>query len=530
MNHSALVTLFLEALNSKGGLLSVIGKNDEAMSCFNESLRYADNVIERATAKTSIANILQQQGKFDAALEAIEEGKNLLRGFKGTSGRTAGKSLAHAALLGKECWIFRMKGDMDRALNAVNSAMEVLGSIRVDTGTAAEIEALKAELNNDLAAVLYVKSDFSAALEIWKKNLCYYEEISDIPGVITASANTGNVYWQQGALDAAKDAFSKALSAAVKIGIKRHVGALANNLGLVHHELGEDDTAMIFYRKYLAISIEMGDKTGEGRAWSNIGIIYKNRGKYAEALACHEKQLSLSESSGDRSGISMSTGNIAMIHLNRGDLTKAENMYRRYLKINRAIGYKRGMGIAHLNLGAVHIKRRRYGVAEKAMREALRIFEAIGDRYFMGEAKIGFAEIYLGYAGSGFLGKAREFAEGALDEARKIKNLSLEAEACCILGTCGSRALNLLSEKEFRGKDILASSIKAAEHFKRSLALFKTLKRLRNEADALIEYGNFLKRLAALGIRIPGKNETGISCLERAKRIYRSLAIPFPKI
>ena len=325
---------------------------------------------------------------------------------------------------------------------------------------------------NDLATSFAVKSEFDSSLTFFNQAKAEAKGLSNQKLKAMVQNNIGLVYWNQGKLDAAVEAYDLALIEYGQLTSKTiDMANVYNNLGLIHNDRGDFDEAVKSFRSAISIFDSLNSKSrGVANTYNNIGRIYKSRGNLPFALEYYLKALKILEDIDDKSdayaNVLTNIGNIyngldqnekalefyekskaalestsnksnafANVLNNIGDIYKKKKQYdSAYFYFNDALEMQKmlgeesiGMSESYRNIGSVKVAQDKFEEAEDFFEKALSIQRKLGD-------KEGIA-VSLQYLGSLAIEKkqltsAIKKCKESLEIASKIGLIKTEREAC----------------------------------------------------------------------------------------------------
>jgi len=254
-------------------------------------------------------------------------------------------------------------------------------------------EALPPQEKYLIAANHYrVVNDTDKAIE------AYENLVNASPTSVTTQFDLGSLYEQSGALEKARDHYTKV----VELDPKFVEGRLAR--GRVDIKMGNPQASLDQLNTALTLAIQLNQEEARGNILQAIGIAYKLLDKPNEALGFYQQSLEIKKRLGNKRGMAGSFGEIGQIQARLGKSREAEQSYRDALALQREIGDKSGTSISLISLAVLFNETLgRPDDALPLLREALQIRRDSGDR--PGEALV------LNNIGNAYLMKG-EFSEG----------------------------------------------------------------------------------------------------------------------
>lgn len=238
---------------------------------------------------------------------------------------------------------------------------------------------------------------------------------------------------------------------------RRHFRRALLLRGAAHFEQGELDDARQAFTRAMEQGREEGDDAVVARAMNNLGAIANIEGKWAEAMALYNLAVSVHQRLGNRLGLAEAFHNMAITYRDLGRLEEADELEQRSVAQARESGEPRMEAHARLGRAEIALRRGDPSWAEASARRVAQDFAAAGDRVRRADA------LRLAGVACMRLGK-REEASALLDEA---------LEQTRALGAMLNAAETLRARAELRlaDGDLVATRADAAE----ALALFQQL-------------------------------------------------------
>ncbi|MEQ8625231.1 MAG: tetratricopeptide repeat protein [Vicingaceae bacterium] len=325
---------------------------------------------------------------------------------------------------------------------------------------------------NDLATSFAVKGEFDSSLVYFNKAKDEAKNLDNRKLKAMVQNNIGLVYWNQGKLDLAVDAYDLALIEYSNLTKKTvDIANIYNNLGLIHNDRGDFDQAIESFRNAITIFDSLETKSrGVANTYNNIGRIYKSKGNLPFALDHYLKALKLLEDIEDESdayanvltnigniynsldqnekaleyyeqskaaleltsnksnALANVRNNIGDIYKKKGDFHNALANFNAALAIQEELGEQTvGMSESLRNIGKIKVEQRKFDEGEFFFKKSISIQRALGDKegiarslQFLGALEIEKKQL------SSAIKKCKE----SLEIASKLGLLQIEREAC----------------------------------------------------------------------------------------------------
>ncbi|TFG06502.1 tetratricopeptide repeat protein, partial [Candidatus Thorarchaeota archaeon] len=223
---------------------------------------------------------------------------------------------------------------------------------------------------------------------------------------VEALVHLGEILWQRGKYEEARDILKKAQELGEKRGYVSLSARAQRLTGNTLIDQGFGQLAERAYRTALEMFESVDDARGIARAYNNLGIISVDKGNFVDALRYYEQSLNMHRELGDEVGTGMCLNNIGEIHRFKGEYELAEGLYQESLVGDTERGDRYGQAICWGNLGAVSYGRKEYSKAEERVQRAVQIFNRLGTRDL----------VYVEIRGLlvGIMAATKRFAEGQI--------------------------------------------------------------------------------------------------------------------
>ncbi len=325
--------------------------------------------------------------------------------------------------------VLKTQNEDTNKVNALNTLAYSFHNINPDTTILLAHQALalaekldwvdgKITAYNYLGVGLYIKGDYSRALDYFLKAMQMMPLSGNKQVMSSIAGNIGNIYENQGDYPKALDYFLKTLSINEELGnstnpkvalIGKKLQALVlGNIGNVYKNEGDYTKALDFYFKGLKIKEELGIIQGQGNSLANIGSIYEGQGNYAEALDYYMRGLKLAREAGNKESEAGILSNIGLAFTDHADSLTGKNAFARQdslynkaleyelnaLKIFKEMGDKQGEAFNLGSIGSLYSKTRKFKEAEFYLLSAIRLDSNIGTLNDLGLCEGLISELY----------------------------------------------------------------------------------------------------------------------------------------
>ncbi len=320
----------LRALHHFGDVLQVLGRNDEALDCFNEMLARAFR--------------LNLRGKGGAA--------------HGRIGR-----------------LFRDTGRLEEAKVHLEAALGLFEDADDERGIASTVD--------DLGKLYWLRGDYQKALTYTQRALALRRKLGDRRSIALSLNNLGLVYQDSGQFKLALDSFEQALRIRREIGDLVGISISLNNLGTVAQDQRDDDRALSLFVEAYEVAKETGDRNRLALVLTNLGETYNRLGDPSKAIHYLKQAEEIAGQLGDKLGLAEAVRGLGKAYLAQREYTRARECTARAVEIFREVQSKVQLGVALRSLGEVMAAGSAGGegllTARGHLLQSIWIFEEIGN-------------------------------------------------------------------------------------------------------------------------------------------------------
>ena len=278
--------------------------------------------------------------------------------------------------------------------------------------------------------------------------------LQDRAGEAGTLGNLGETYAKLGRNEDAVRAFEQALPLSRELNDRQSEGAALSNLGAVYLRLSRYDDALHIFQQALPISRELNDRTGETNVLFNIGNAYLRLNRNQDALQTFEQILPIYRAAQDKEREAGALNSIGYAYLNLRRNQEAVDVFEQALSRVRALKDRQREATMLCNIGAAYLGLGRTQQALDYLEQALPIQREISDPE--GESatlnQIGGAYIDLGRPQDALLQlqralpleratKNRQGQANTLDHVMRVQQTLDQPRAAII---AGKQAVNLL--------------------------------------------------------------------------------------
>jgi tetratricopeptide (TPR) repeat protein len=224
---------------------------------------YLNADFDLALACILLARVLKRAGESDKALPLLDEAR---KGFEAVAKKRADERAERmiAVCLSEQGDCLRYLGRLDEAAASYEESIR-----RAEQRSDGRSVAVG---KGQLATVRLHQRRYSEALGAYAEARERFMQLDELGSIGAIWHQTGVVYGEAGQLEAAEDAYRKALAIEVRLGnVTGQARTLAQLGNLYSRALGCPEEAAAFYRQAADKYVEIGDAAKEGFVRSNLG-------------------------------------------------------------------------------------------------------------------------------------------------------------------------------------------------------------------------------------------------------------------
>lgn len=350
------------------------GEYGQAGANFAEALtlyREAGEKSGEIDALLGIGELKVSQGRFEEGLAHYREAERLATE---TNNRT-GIGSALSAIAG----VHLLLGEFEQGLEADRRSLAISREVDNPWGVASAYIGL-GNMSNAMG-------DFRQAVEFYSLADSVYRRLGDTPARSTPMNNMGTVYFFQGDYERALDRFNGVLQILRGAGQEDESLAIAvSNIGEVYYEQGRLDDA----REWLLQALEIEEKIGARRMIASTTTILARTelrgGNLKEAEKWGARALALTEEIGEQEQLAEIRGVMGELAMQRKMLPEAEAFLKGAVEVSGRIGSTRYLWRPLYFLGILQRDRGDRAGAVASLERSVETIEKLRDKVAGGEA------------------------------------------------------------------------------------------------------------------------------------------------
>ena len=301
-----------------------------------------------------------------------------------------------------------------------------------------------------------IKGEVDLAMVQFKKSHGLFTDLNNFRGIARSLLSIGEVYYNWGQYDQAKQYFLDAEEISLKHDCKKELVRAMNYIGKYYHSKGNLQRSFEYYNKSLKLALELKDTVGiislnnkmgkhyktigeypkalecfltseelvrkannkieEASTYNHLGNIYHSFEDYSKAIYFHKLALATREKMGYKEGVAKSLKNLGEVYSDINELDSALVCFEQSCELCNDVGYAKGLIKNIHSQGIVYSKQKKYDLAIDKFSEALETCEQLG--YGIGEIRA-LTELANTYKQMGDFERAVKYANVGLDISDK---------------------------------------------------------------------------------------------------------------
>ena len=263
-----------------------------------------------------------------------------------------------------------LKNNIEKDTNRVNALCDIsftYYSINPKKGVETGVEALKlaeqlkfisgqAKANRFIGVNYYGLSDYTGAIQYYKKALDAETKLLNKKGMGSNMMNIGLIYTSQSDYGKALDYYFNSLRLFEQIDFQKGLSACYGNIVLVYMQTGANDKALEFAFKALEIDKALGNEGGQARHLGNIGVLYTQKKELDKAMQYLNESLTKYKLVDDQRGVANIIGNIAGSYIKKKEFDTAIKYIQESISSYEKLNSKKDVAANTLNLSNAYIE------------------------------------------------------------------------------------------------------------------------------------------------------------------------------
>jgi tetratricopeptide (TPR) repeat protein/pimeloyl-ACP methyl ester carboxylesterase len=238
-----------------------------------------------------------------------------------------------------------------------------------------------------LAEIQDIRSEYPAALNLFRESLQAFETVQNYEGLATCRWRVGRVRNALGDLSTALEDFRVCIEICDQQKMTRPKTAALLDQAWTLGQQGDRDRALALMEPSLELAAKSGDFRTQASASRQIGwILWDYRRETEKSRECYRQSLEIATSHGLLKELGAVHGDLGYLLTQWGDSQAAEESCRTAIKIREALGDQHGLASSYLNLGLVFQTRQDYVEESRCYNKSLEIYRRL--KVPSGEAEV----------------------------------------------------------------------------------------------------------------------------------------------
>jgi DNA-binding NtrC family response regulator/tetratricopeptide (TPR) repeat protein len=222
------------------------------------------------------------------------------------------------------------------------------------------------------------RGEQSKAIGLVGRALKQAETAHDSRAIGLAHFELGQCYRLVGDHDIVREHITKAASALLAAGDRRHLALVHSLAGISLAQLGRYDEAMTALRQAERIAAAVHADDVVATVCGNQANVMMMEHRYEQALVLAERSVSLHEAHGSGHGLAVALATLGQICVRLADLSRAEQALLRALEVRSPIQFHETTGAVFDTLAQIHLIRGQYETASEYLGRAGEAYGAFG--------------------------------------------------------------------------------------------------------------------------------------------------------
>ena len=269
------------------------------------------------------------------------------------------------------------------AEHAANLARPIGGNLLV-------AEALQLEANS-----FERMGQTQKAVELSNQARELFVSAGDRRGAARTLLSVGDVLYDKGDYEGAKEKFEDALRVFRELGAQKSIRATLERIGNVYYSEGQPKESLKFYGQALRFDQEIKDLNGLASDYGNLANAYEQVGDLQGALQMQQESLSAFNDVGDRRGAAATLNNLGDLLVEMGNPGEAKQYFERSISLHREIAHRHGEPYPITGLGDALFAQGDLAGARKQYEQALALCKETNDENLTAQLNVSLAQIAL---------------------------------------------------------------------------------------------------------------------------------------
>jgi len=371
-----------DVLNAMGVAYERLGRYNDAIKYYSESLTAKEEVGNKTGAATSLTNIAKInifQGEYDKAKKMLNKALGVYQELNDSAGV--------ADVMNTFGVINENQGHYDQALKYYKNSLQIRKEIGDDQMTA--------ESYDNIGHIYYLSGNYDEAQAFWEQALGLRKRIGEQDGIILSIQNLGFLQIAQGQLDKALKSFLDALNQSRSIQFANAIAVSLGNLGTIYQNQGRYSAALDSYQEALDVLEKLDDKKGKAEYTKWMASTFLEVQEYAAATGKLNHAMELAKEIQSSEIIADVCVLLGRLHRMQSDLVQAQKDVESAEKNAANNNYKSGLLAAKIEKGRLLQASGRSAEASSLLKAAVKQATESSDVWLILASKYALASSYM---------------------------------------------------------------------------------------------------------------------------------------
>jgi len=335
----------------------LIGEYDKSKSELYKALNFVSDFKEEQNIYLQIIKTLKEEGKYEEALEIIDNREQL----------EDEDTLERGQFLGNKGWILRKLRRFDEALQVFEEERKVAEELQNDE--------LIGSAHHHLGSLANLKGDFEEAQKHLEKAREIREQMNDWKNLPNTLNDLAALHAKSGDLNKSLKIFKNCLDIYEKTGNKTDKPKIHNNIGITYQKEGNLDEALYHFKRAFELSEQTGKKFFQSRVAVSLGRIYREKGDLEQAKKYLEKGRDLAAKTDHLHQKINAEYLLGKIEAEKGNIKKGKNHLNELLESTSKREVEKDKGFIRYLEGSIQREEGKLDDSIQSFKKAIQIFD-----------------------------------------------------------------------------------------------------------------------------------------------------------
>ena len=217
-------------------------------------------------------------------------------------------------------------------------------------------KSMQASALSNLGINQWAQGNFADALASYGESKRLFEEMNQAEQAINIDSRIATVYFSSSEFTRALDLYFKNLSYYEKNKKERLQAICAGNIALCYSHLNKFENAIIYYRKAIAINTALHEMKFLADNYTNLGNMFDNMNKPDSAIYFYSTAMDISRKNNYSRNIASNLANMGIVYKDLKQFSNAYNYSKRALDFYRSSGSAHDIAVIQHTLASIFIE------------------------------------------------------------------------------------------------------------------------------------------------------------------------------